>query len=99
MKDKLNNEEQKENELIVEKKTDSNSELEASKSSPEVSKSKKDIKNNKKKVVKKRLRIIAPVDSSDEEETIQVCINFVCLCTHVCICNYYIYYLHILLNS
>ncbi|KAK9295569.1 hypothetical protein QLX08_010133 [Tetragonisca angustula] len=71
LKDKLNNEEQKENELIVEK-TDSNPELEASKSSPEVSKNKKDIKNNKKKVVKKRLRIIAPVDSSDEEETIQL---------------------------
>ncbi|KAF3430592.1 hypothetical protein E2986_05371 [Frieseomelitta varia] len=71
LKDKLNNEEQKENELTVEK-TDSNPELEASKSSPEISKSKKDIKNNKNKVVKKRLRIIAPVDSSDEEETIQL---------------------------
>ncbi|KAK1134013.1 tRNA ligase [Melipona bicolor] len=72
LKEKLNNEEQKENELIVEKKTDSNPELEAPKSSPEVSESKKDIKDNKKKVVKKRLRIIAPVDSSDEEETIQL---------------------------
>lgn len=80
MKDKLNNEEQKENELTVEKKTDSNSELEASKSSPEVPKSKKDIK---KKVVKKRLRIIAPVDSSDEEEPIRVCI--ICVCVHICV--------------
>ncbi|KOX68476.1 DNA ligase 1, partial [Melipona quadrifasciata] len=72
LKEKLNDEEQKENELIVEKKTDSDPELEAPKSSPEVSESKKDIKDNTKKVVKKRLRIIAPVDSSDEEETIQL---------------------------
>lgn len=72
LKEKLNNEEQKENELIVEKKTDSDPELEAPKSSPKISESKKGIKDNKKKVVKKRLRIIAPVDSSDEEETIQL---------------------------
>ena len=75
--------------MIVEK-TDSNPELEASKSSPEVSKNKKDIKNNKKKVVKKRLRIIAPVDSSDEEETIQVRISFMCVCMRVYVIITYI---------
>ncbi|OAD62767.1 DNA ligase 1, partial [Eufriesea mexicana] len=69
LNDKLNVVEQKENEMITENKPESSPEF--SKSSPQEIKSKSNLKNSKKKVVKKRSRIIAPVDdSSDEEEHI-----------------------------
>lgn len=68
LKDVLSDEDQKENELTVEKKTETSGEFESSKSSPKESKTKKNVKNSEKKGTKKRSRIIAPVDSSDEEE-------------------------------
>ncbi|XP_060813002.1 DNA ligase 1 [Bombus pascuorum] len=68
LKDVSSDEDQKENELTVEKKTETSDKFESSKSSPKESKTKKNVKNSEKKATKKRLRIIAPVDSSDEEE-------------------------------
>ncbi|XP_068970341.1 DNA ligase 1 isoform X2 [Bombus flavifrons] len=68
LKDVSSDEDQKENELTVEKKTETSDEFESSKSSPKESKTKKNVKSSEKKATKKRSRIIAPVDSSDEEE-------------------------------
>ncbi|XP_043578878.1 DNA ligase 1 isoform X1 [Bombus pyrosoma] len=68
LKDVLSDEDQKENELTVEKKTETSGEFESSKSSPKEFKTKKNVKNSEKKGTKKRSRIIARVDSSDEEE-------------------------------
>lgn len=68
LKDLSSDKDQKENELTVEKKTETSDGFESSKSSPKESKTKKNVKNIEKKATKKRSRIIAPVDSSDEEE-------------------------------
>lgn len=73
-KEKIN---KKKSTSIKEDKIKSNFEIESSKSSSEKSNSEKNLKKTEKKVVKKRSRIIAPVDdSSDEEECIPVCYSF-----------------------